>query len=105
MALSEGSLECLPDLGYAHAREGRTAEAIKVLARLREESKTNYVPSSFIAILHLGLGERDKTFEFLERAYQEHDARLLWMLADPSFEPLRSDPRFKDLRRRMKLPG
>lgn len=105
VALSEGSLECLPWLGYAYARAGRRAEALKVLGTLRGESRTRYVPSILLAPVYVGLGENDRAFESLERAYQEHDGRLAWILADPSFEPLRSDPRFRVLRRRMRLPG
>ena len=105
VALSEGSLECLPDLGFAYARAGRTAEALKVLDRLREESKKRYVRSSLFATIYVGLGETDLAFASMERAYQEHDGFLAWLWIDPLFKPLRSDPRFQDLARRMKLPG
>jgi serine/threonine protein kinase/Flp pilus assembly protein TadD len=105
VVFSEGSVECLPWLGYAYARAGRTAEARKVLDKLREESKKRYVPSILSAPVYVGLGETDRAFESMERAFQEHDGRLEWILIDPSFEPLRSDRRFQDLRRRMKLPG
>jgi tetratricopeptide (TPR) repeat protein len=98
-------LECLPDLGYAYAKAGKTEEALKVLDKLREESKRRYVPAGLFAPVYLGLGEREKVFESLERAYQEHDEHTAWLLIDPLFEPLRPDPRFQDLRRRMKLPG
>jgi tetratricopeptide (TPR) repeat protein len=105
VTLSEGSLECLPDLGYAYAKAGRTVEARKILDKLREESKKRYVPPGLIATIFLGLGERDQVFESLERAYQEDDEHVVWLLIDPLFEPLRSDPRFQDLCRRLKLPG
>jgi serine/threonine-protein kinase len=105
VALSEGSLQCLPELGYAYARAGRTAEVLKVLDELGEESKKRYVPSSLFVAVYVGLGKTDRAFESMERAYQEHDIGLAWFLIDPSFEPLRSDLRFRDLCRRMKLPG
>ncbi len=106
VALSEGSLECLPDLGYNYARAGRTADALKVLDTLRRESAKRHVPSMFFARVYAGLGDEDRTFELMERAYEEHDVRLAWFLidTDASLEPLRSDPRFRDLHRRMKLP-
>jgi eukaryotic-like serine/threonine-protein kinase len=103
-ALSEGSLECLPELGYAYARAGRTAEAMKVLDKLRVESKKRFVPSSFFAFVYIGLGEINRAFELLEKSYQEHDGRLTGILIDPTLGPIRSDPRFRDLLRRMKLP-
>ena len=105
VTLSEGSLECLPDLGYAYAKAGKTEESLKVLDKLREESKRRYVPAGLFAPVYLGLGEREKVFESLERAYQEHDEHTAWILIDPLFESLRPDPRFQELRRRMKLPG
>jgi hypothetical protein len=76
-----------------------------VLDKLNEESRKRYVPSILFAPVYVGLGEKDRAFQSLERAYQEHDGRLSWFLVDPSLEPLRSDPRFRDLRRRVKLPG
>ena len=104
VALSEGSLECLPELGYAYARAGRTAEALKVLDKLRVESKKRFVPSSFFAFVYFGLGKINRAFDLLEKSYQEHDSRLAGFLIDPTLGPIRSDPRFQDLRRRMKLP-
>ncbi len=103
-ALSEGSLEMLPELGYACARAGRTAEALKVLDKLRGESKKRFVPSSFFAFVYVGLGEINRAFELLEKSYQEHDGRLALFLIDPTLGPIRSDPRFQDLLRRMNLP-
>jgi tetratricopeptide (TPR) repeat protein len=105
VALSEESLECLPWLGYAYAEAGKRAGALEVLGRLTEEAERKYVPSSLLAPVYVGLGQKDRAFESLARAYQEHDGRLVWLLVAPSFDPLHSDPRFVDLRRRMKLPG
>ena len=103
VALSEGSLECLPDLGYAFAKAGRTTEALKVLSKLRGESQKRHVPAGLFVTLYLGLGERDKAFESLERAYQEHDTHTVWLLIDPLSEPLRSDGRFQDLLKKIGL--
>jgi serine/threonine protein kinase/Tfp pilus assembly protein PilF len=109
VALSEGSLECLPDLGHAYALAGKRAEALKVLGRLEAESKKRYVPSIFFATVYTGLGEKDLAFQWLEKAYQEHDIRLPWFLTDgymsspdPSSD-LRSDPRFRELLKRAGL--
>jgi len=104
VALSEGSLECLPDLAYAYAKAGQRAEALKLLDKLREESKKKYVPSSLFISIYVGLGKMDQAFESLERAFQEHDMRLAWSLMDPSFAPFRTDARAQSLLRRMNLP-
>jgi len=54
---------------------------------------------------HAGLGEKDQAFEWLEKAYDEHDQGLSFLKVDPTLEPLRSDPRFQDLLRRMNFPS
>ncbi|MGH9846453.1 MAG: tetratricopeptide repeat protein, partial [Blastocatellia bacterium] len=90
-------------LGYAYAAAGRRSEAIKALDELKELSKQRYVPSSFIACIYVGLGEKDLAFAWMEKAYEEHDYKLNFLKVDPIFDSLRSDPRFNDLLRRMKL--
>ncbi|MGH9850766.1 MAG: winged helix-turn-helix domain-containing protein [Blastocatellia bacterium] len=90
-------------LGYAYAAAGRRSEAIKALDELKELSKQRYVPSSFIACIYVGLGEKDLAFAWMEKAYEEHDSKLNFLKVDPIFDSLRSDPRFTDLLRRMRL--
>jgi serine/threonine protein kinase/tetratricopeptide (TPR) repeat protein len=104
VALSEGSMECLPDLCFAYAKAGRMADARKALKKLQEESKKRYVRPSLFPIVYLGLGEIDRAIDSLERAYREHDSFLAWAFVDPLLHPLRADPRFQDLARRMNLP-
>jgi hypothetical protein len=64
-------------------------------------SKQKHVPAIASALVDIGLGERDKSFEWLENAYEERSA--IEIKGDPQFDPLRSDPRFSDLLRRMNL--
>jgi serine/threonine protein kinase len=92
------SLTCL---GYGYAAAGKRPEAQKVLDQLNELSKQRYVPPFHRAIICVGLGEKDKAFEWLEKAYDEHF--ILGVKMNPIFDPLRSDPRFADLLRRMNL--
>jgi len=54
---------------------------------------------------YAGLGDKEQAFAWLERAYQEHRDLIIWLNTDPILEPLRSDPRFHDLARRMGLPA
>ena len=84
---------------------GRRAEAEKALAQLGELSKRRFVSAFPIAWIHLGLGNNDRTFDWLEKAYEERAPRLVYLKAERAFDPLRSDPRFVDLLRRLKFPS
>ncbi len=63
-------------------------------------SREKYVPPYAMAFITLGLGEKDATFEWLERALAEHDVHLIFLTVDPKWDPLREDPRFKSILRR-----
>jgi serine/threonine-protein kinase len=88
-------------LGWAYAKCGRTAEAHRILGDfLRQDTST--FPALAIAQIYLGLGDKNQAFLWLNKAIDQRDldVTLLW---DSPFEPLRSDPRFPTLLRRMKL--
>ena len=70
---------------------------------LTEISKYGYISPYNIAQAYMRVGEKEKTFSWLEKAYEEHDSGLVSLAVEPMFDPIRSDPRFKDLLRRMKL--
>jgi eukaryotic-like serine/threonine-protein kinase len=91
-------------LGYAYAKSGRKDEARKLLAELKEQSKGRYVASYWIAIIYVGLDEKDEAFAWLEKAYQERSWWLVWIKMDPIVDSLRSDSRFIDLMRRIGFP-
>jgi TolB-like protein/Tfp pilus assembly protein PilF len=74
------------------------------LQGLTELSKHSYVSPYSIAESYMRMGEKQKAFEWVEKAYEEHDSGLVSLAVEPMFEPLRSDPRFKEILRRMKLP-
>jgi len=93
----------LASLGSAYALSGRRAEALRVVAQLNAASQLHYVPSSFLGAVHAALGEKDEAFSWLGKAYQEHDAFLVRLKVEPAMDPLRSDARFAELLRRMKL--
>jgi hypothetical protein len=59
----------------------------------------------YVALIHVGLGERDRAFEWLERAYEDRYPWLGWLNAEPRFDPLRNDARFTDLARRVGIPA
>jgi TolB-like protein/DNA-binding winged helix-turn-helix (wHTH) protein/Tfp pilus assembly protein PilF len=91
-------------LGYAYGVSGKKREAIMVLERLRKMSKTMYVSAFTFAIVHVGLGQKDQAFRWLQKAYDERVPELIFLKVDPRFDSLRSDPRFEDLLRRMNFP-
>jgi eukaryotic-like serine/threonine-protein kinase len=104
LAISPGNAAALSEIGHAYAVAGRKLEAQKVLGQLDEISKQKFVTAAFMAIIYAGLEERDKAFEQLELGYKERSlGGGAIILSDPGFDPLRSDPRFADLLRRMNL--
>jgi tetratricopeptide (TPR) repeat protein len=105
VALSPGDPPTLVDLGYAYAVAGRRAEAQKVLDQLNELSKQKYISGYFVARIYAALGDQDKAFAWLEKAYEDRSMASGFgtIKTDPAYDPLRSDPRFQDLLRRMNL--
>ena len=92
-------------LALAYARAGQREEALKLVSELHriEAEEPGYSPFGMIWA-YAGLGDKERTFAYLERAYQERAGLMLWLNVDTYLEPLRSDTRFKDLVRRVGLP-
>lgn len=88
-------------LGHAYAAAGREAEAREVLDRLLARSKTEYVPGYDIATVYAGLGERDRAFDWLQKASEERSNALGRFRMDPRLRSLWADSRFQDLLRRV----
>jgi len=86
------------------ARAGNTGEAMKILNELKKLSDRSYVPAFTMAMAYTGLGDKDQAFAWLEKVYEERGGGILFVTVDSSFDPLRSDPRFADLLRRLGLP-
>ena len=93
----------LAALGHAYAFSGRRTEATKILEKLEEMSKRSYVPPYDFAVIFAGLGEKDKALEWLQKAYEDRSAYLVYLNVEPIWDSLRSDPRFADLLQRMRL--
>jgi len=85
-------------------RQGKRAEAEKQIELLRELAKTRYVRPYYIAHIYAALGDKDQAFAELERSFAERDCYLSRIAMDPFVDPLRDDPRFKSLLKRMNLP-
>jgi TolB-like protein/DNA-binding winged helix-turn-helix (wHTH) protein/Flp pilus assembly protein TadD len=103
VALSGGSPLMKAALAHAYAQSNRKAEATKIVNELSELSKQRYVSSYEVAAVYVALGDKEQAFRLLERAYNEHCFHLVFLNVWPQFVPLRTDPRFQDLRRRIGL--
>jgi tetratricopeptide (TPR) repeat protein len=90
-------------LGYAYGKQSKRAEAEQQISRLRDLAKTRYLRSYFLAYIHAALGDKDKAFAELEQSFSERDFFLGRLPIDPAMDPLRDDPRFKGLLKRMNL--
>lgn len=93
----------MSELAHALAISGRHAEALKQLAELQQLAKQRYVDPFGIAMVYIGLGDKDQAFASLDRAYDEHSYGLVSYFRDPRLDPLRSDPRFVQLGHRIGL--
>jgi tetratricopeptide (TPR) repeat protein len=101
--LSGDSPDESASLGCVYARSGKKAEARKMLDHLQELSKKKYIAPSVIAELYTALGEKDQAFVWLDKAYEDHDFILVLLKVEPTFDNLRSDPRFTVLLKRIGL--
>jgi DNA-binding winged helix-turn-helix (wHTH) protein/TolB-like protein/Flp pilus assembly protein TadD len=90
-------------LGYAQARSGNSDAARKLLKDLTDQSRHQPVPAFSVALVFVGLGDRDQALVWLEKAYQDRSTYLTYARVDPLLDPVRSDPRFTALLRRMAL--
>jgi TolB-like protein/DNA-binding winged helix-turn-helix (wHTH) protein/Tfp pilus assembly protein PilF len=104
MEMSDGDQGPTVSLAHAYLAVGKRAEGENILHHLERESKSAYFPPYMIATIYAGLGEKDRAFEFLEKAYLEKSLDLPWLLkGDPRIDNLRSDARFQRLVRRVGL--
>lgn len=103
VTFSESGLAFEAHLGFAYAFAGKRTEAIEVLADLHENAKHCYVSAYYFAIIHLGLGEIDQAFKWLEAAYEERSGFMPFLKVDPIVDPLRTDARFTALLQRIGL--
>jgi TolB-like protein/Tfp pilus assembly protein PilF len=103
--LTGGHPGALAGLGHAHALAGSRTEAQEYLARLERDAGRRYVSPYFIALVHVGLGDTDEAFHWLDTACEHRSDWLVHLKIEPALDPLRSDPRFGKLVRRVGLPS
>jgi TolB-like protein/Tfp pilus assembly protein PilF len=106
MLIEGAPAEVVSALGYAYAVSGNKAEAEKIILQLKEQSEQSkqfYVPAYGIATIYAGLGDKERAFTYLEKEYANGAFYLNYLKVDPEVDNLRSDPRFADLLRRVRL--
>ena len=90
-------------LGHTHGASGKPKEAQKIIERLNELSKDQYVSPFCMALIYSGLDDHDVTFEWLEKAFEERSFDIVYLNVWPVWDHLRDDPRFEDLLARIGL--
>jgi len=103
LAISDRSPGVMGVLIRAYAHAGRRADALRLLTELKRRQQSGYVPAGSLVNAYLGLEETDQAFAALEQGYEEHSTILQFLKVHPYFDPLRNDPRFRDLLRRVGL--
>ena len=91
-------------LGWVYAVAGRRADALKIAKEVEELSSHGYVDFYQLATIYAGLSEKDEVFRLLEKGYKERSAGMPYLMVDPFWDELHSDPRYADLLRRIGLP-
>jgi tetratricopeptide (TPR) repeat protein len=91
-------------LGYVQAAIGNRSDALSIAHELESKYKDGEADGRDVAVVYAGLGENDRVFEWLEKDFHSRRSSLAELRSEVAFNPLRGDPRFKDLLRRMGLP-
>jgi serine/threonine-protein kinase len=102
-AIRLGSTYAAAYRSYMHARSGETAEAERLLLELQTQLQGAYVSPHHVAIIYAGLGDRERTFEWLEKAYDSREEAMMFLNVDPTWDDLREDSRFQSLVKRVGL--
>jgi eukaryotic-like serine/threonine-protein kinase len=105
LSISPANVETLASLAHVYAVSGHKHEAEQILSKLNELSKQRHVDPYFVALVHLGLGQKDQAFEFLEKAVEGRSIMFLWFKIEPRLDPIRSDARYAKILRRVGFSG
>jgi TolB-like protein/DNA-binding winged helix-turn-helix (wHTH) protein/Flp pilus assembly protein TadD len=103
VSVTDSSPGVISALIWAYAHAGRRPDALRLLGELKKRQQTGYVPAGAFVNAYLGLGDKDEAFVWFERAYEEQSNILIYIKVFPLFDPLRGDPRFQNLVRRVGL--
>jgi tetratricopeptide (TPR) repeat protein len=107
---AKGTVSLAPDLpvlhallGHAYATSGQSSKAMNELSRLQTAATKRYIPPAYFAVLWMGLGDKTQAITWLNRAYQDRSEHVLYLGIEPIVDPLRSDPRFALLLKKIGL--
>jgi adenylate cyclase len=105
LTVSKDFVPTIAAMGFVYGITGKKGEAEKILSRLNEMSTHKYVTPYGFALVYASLGNKDKAFEYLEKAYVDRSHWLVWLKLDARWESIRSDKRFTDLLNKVGLPN
>ena len=105
LALGPERANRLARAGYVYGVTGQRERARAILARITNISRSKYVPAVDFAIVHIGLGEKTKALDWLDRGIDEHGSEMMLIKTDPRFDLVRSEPRFQRLLQVMNFPN
>ncbi len=88
-----------------YAITGKRAEAMEVLHHIEAKSKNRYVTPYAATLIYLGVSDKDKTITLLNQCVAERTNWLVWLLKDPRWDPMRADPRFQEIVRKVGFPA
>ena len=103
LAMGGKIVSILGAMGQVYGLGGETERAREVLTQLHQLAKESYVPSTAFAIVHLGLGETGRALEWLENGCNQRELTLCTLKVHPVYDPLRPEPRFQSLLKRLRL--
>jgi tetratricopeptide (TPR) repeat protein len=101
--IREGQGKGFGMLANLYARAGRRTDALRLIEEAKELSRRQYVSPVSLAQAYIGLGDKDQAFAWLNKAFEERDTVMTSLRVEPAFDPIRSDPRFTALLKRMRL--
>ncbi len=103
LSISDSNTGVDAALGHLYGVTGNLSEARRALDRLQTMAKHRYVSPYDVAVIYVGLGEKEQAFIWLEKAYNDHSLRPVWLKFDPRLDGLRGDARYADLERRVDI--
>jgi tetratricopeptide (TPR) repeat protein len=98
--LEPADLQLKGELSLVYAAAGKKVQAKEILEELKEKARREYVTPVALALAHMAVGDLDATFIWLDKL-EEHSPKLIWINTNASFDPLRGDPRFHELLRKI----
>ena len=103
-ALLTGIVVVSADIGHVHVAAGDRRAAERVIGELQQEAARRYVSPFEIALIYVGIGDTNRAFEWLDKAYADRSDLLVYLKVDPRLDPIRSDRRFGELVARVGIP-